>query len=264
MQKRGLKGLEKVTEFIKIVLASGQIADDKPLSLMLVAPVSSGKTTAVKQFIKNKKVLITTDSTAYGILKNYAQKLRENEIKHIIIPDLLTVFAKRKTTTDTFLLFVNNSSEDGIFPSKSYGLEIDKFINPFGWILCVTEDGYKQKYKQIKGIGMISRFFEIHYKYSLDQINEILENICNEKNIKLDYVKIPTKKKPVKIEGDYNIFKELQTYSKLLITDGESEVLRMQKKLQTFLKANAYLNGRKKVNKEDLEKLKDLIELIKR
>lgn len=263
MEKTNLKGLEKVTEFIKIVLASGNLADDKPLSLMLVAPVSSGKTTAVKQFIKNKKVLITTDSTAYGILKNYHQKLRNNELKHIIIPDLLTIFAKKKTTSDTFLLFVNNSSEDGIFPSKSYGLEIDKFISPFGWILCVTEDGYKSKFKQIKGIGMISRFFEIHYSYSLEQINEILENICHEKTLKLLDIKIPNKKNLVKIEGDYKIFKELQLYSRLLIKNGESEILRMQKKLQTFLKANALLNNRKKVTNEDLNKLKELIDLIK-
>lgn len=262
VNKHKLEGLEKITEFLKIIFASGYIADDKPLSLLLVAPVSSGKTTAIKQFQKNKSLLITTDSTAFGILAKYQEKLRNGDIKHIIIPDLLNALCRRKTTTETFLLFINATSEDGLFPSKSYNIETTEFIAPFGWVLCVTEDGYKSKQKYLKNIGFLSRFFKISHKYSSEMINKIMDNIIREEKFIMPEISIPERKKKIKIEGDIKIFEELRTFSQLLCKDGEAEILRMQRKFQTFLKANAYLRGAKKVNKEDLDKLKELLPLI--
>lgn len=260
--KRELQGLEKITEFLKVIFASGYIADDKPLSLLLVAPVSSGKTTAIKQFQKNKTVMITTDSTAFGILQKYAEKLRKGEIKHIILPDLLNALCRRKTTTETFLMFVNASSEDGIFPSKSYNVEISEFIQPFGWVLCVTEDGYKSKQKYLKSVGLLSRFFKVSHKYSADMISKILNDIIHEEKFLLPEITLKHRMKKVKIEGDVAIFKELETYSQLLCKQGDAEILRMQRKMQTFLKSCAYLREDKKVKKEDLEKLKGLLPLI--
>jgi len=257
-----LKGLEKITEFLKIIFASGNI-DDKPLSVILVAPVSSGKTTTIKQFKNNKNILITTDSTAWGILEKHQNKLKNKEIRHIIIPDLHSALARRKTTADQLILFINNTSEDGLFPSNTFGMNISEFIDPFGWVLCLTTDGFKRKYKFLKEIGFISRFFVIEYKYSLEQIQSILEDVIKEINNKPEDIKLKTNKKPQKIKGNAKIFRELETFSKLLCSESESEIIRMQKKLQVFLKSNAYLNNRKQVNKEDLEKLKELIGLIK-
>jgi len=260
-RQKKLKNLEKITEILKIVFASGNI-DDKPLSIMLIAPVGSGKTTAIKQFKNNKNILITTDSTAWGILKKYKKELKNGEIRHIIIPDLHTSLARRKTTADQLILFINNSSEDGLFPSKTYGIEIENFIEPFGWVLCLTTDGFKRKYKFFKEIGFINRFLIVEYEYSLNEINSILNEIIEETTLKIPEIKIRTKKRKIKIEGDKEIFKELIPYSKLLSRGNDSEILRTQRKLQIFLKANAYLNNRKKVTKEDLEKLKELIDLI--
>ena len=257
-----LNGLEKITEFLKIVLASGNI-DEKPLSVILIAPVSSGKTTTIKQFQKNKNVLITTDSTAWGLLQKYQEKLKNREIRHIIIPDLHSALARRKTTADQLILFINNTSEDGLYPSNTYGMNISEFINPFGWILCLTTDGFKRKYRFFKEIGFISRFFVIEYKYSLEQIEKILNNIVEEKNLNFEDIKLKQNKKITKIKGNSKIFQELIPFSKLLCKESDSEVLRMQKKFQVFLKANAYLNGRKEVNNFDLIKLKELIHLIK-
>jgi hypothetical protein len=257
-----LEGLEKITELLKIIFASGNI-DEKPLSCMLVAPVSSGKTISIKQFKKNKNILITTDSTAYGVLKNYQNMLKNSEIRHIIIPDLLNALARKKTTADQLILFINASSEDGLFPSHTYGMDINQFIDPFGWVLCITKDGYEKKEKFFKEIGFISRFLIVEYNYSQAQISKILENVINEINIEIPDIKLKGGRIRKHIEGNIEIFKELVYYSRLLCRESESEVIRMQKKLQTFLKSSAYLRGDNQVTKEDLDKLKDLINLIK-
>jgi len=151
-----LKGLEKITEFLKVVFASGNI-DEKPLSLILVAPVSSGKTTTIKQFQGNKSILITTDSTAWGILSKYQNKLVSNELKHIIIPDLHSALARRKTTADQLILFINNTSEDGLFPSMTYGMTINEFIKHNKLAIIDSSDCPIVKISNIKTLRRISK-----------------------------------------------------------------------------------------------------------
>ena len=263
IQKFHLTGLEEITEFIKIVLASGYLKNEKPLSLVLVAPISSGKTTAIKQFKKNPNVIISTDTTAWGILNKYQDKLRSGELRHIIIPDLLNVLARRETTVQTFLLFVNASSEDGIFPSKTYSIDVPSFIEPFGWILCLTNDAYDRKKANLQGMGFESRFLKVSYKYSLETIKKILNGIIEEEKFVIPEIKISNYKTKKLIKGNKKIFEELLTFSKLLCKNGDSEILRMQRKLQTFLKASAFLRKDNKVTLKDLDKLKRLITLIR-
>ena len=260
--KMHLNGLEKITEFIKIVLASGYLKNEKPLSLILIAPISSGKTTAINQFQKNPNVTISTDTTAWGILNKYQNKLKSGELRHIIIPDLLSVLARRETSVQTFLLFVNASCEDGIFPSKTYAIEVNEFIQPFGWILCLTEDAYKKKSANLKGMGFESRFLKVSYKYSLETIQRILKGIIEEEKFVIPEIKITNYKTKKLIKGNSKIFQELLVFSKLLCNNGDSEILRMQRKLQTFLKASAFLRKDNHVTTKDLDKLKDLIDMI--
>lgn len=260
---KNLYGLERLTEFIKIILASSYVDGEKPLSLMIVAPVSSGKTTAIKQFSKNPNISIMTDLTAYGVLAKSQDQLRTGKIRHIIIPDFLNALARKKTSVETLLMFINASSEDGLFPSKTFAFQITDYIEPFGWILCLTEDGFEKKKNLLTGIGFVSRFFIIKHKYSLETIQKILQNIINEDKFVIPEIKITDYKIKKKILGNNEIFKKLEPYSKVLCKDNPAEILRMQRKLQTFLKASALLRKDNKVNERDLKKLEDLIDLIK-
>lgn len=258
-----LKGLEKVTEFLRLAFASGNIEGEKPISALLVAPVSNGKTTAIKQFRNNKSILITTDTTAYGILEKYGSNLKSRELRHIVIPDLLNALVRRKSTVETFLLFINASSEDGIFPSKTFAYDVKDFIEPFGWILCVTKEAYERKKKFLESVGFLSRFFIINYQYNLATLQEILNNIINERNIEIPSVKVGLHKKKKKILGNKEIFEKLNVYAKLLSSEKDGSILRVQKKLQVLAKSNAYLRGDNKVTMEDLKKVEELLEVFK-
>lgn len=256
-----LYGLEKVTKFLQIIFNSGNITGEKPISVLIVAPVSNGKTTATKQFYSNEQLKVVTDGTAYGILKKYEKDLREKKIRYFIIPDLLNFLARRKTTTETFILFVNASSEDGINESITYAYEVKERIEPFGWVCCVTEEAYMRKKNLFDKIGLSSRFLKLHYKYSLDTINAIVQKIILEK--KQEIPKIKLQKKFRKIKGNKEVFEKAYTFSKLLCDGKEAETIRIQKNLQTFLKASAYTRNDDKVTNEDLKILEELIELIK-
>lgn len=262
VEKKDLRGLEKITEFIRVVIASGYLLKEKPLSMVLKAPVSSGKTTAIKQFRNNPNILITTDSTAYGILSKYQDKLRNGEITHIIIPDLLNMLVRKKSTVDTFLLFINSTSEDGLFPSKNFSIEVNSPIPPFGWVLCITEEAYKRKRENLKGMGFESRFLVVSHSYDMEMIKKIMEGIVQETVFVIPDIKLKHYKIKKEIQGNAKIFSELEIYSRLLCKTEGPEVLRMQRKLQTFLKASALLRGDNKVNEKDLQRLKEVISVL--
>jgi hypothetical protein len=258
-----LEGLEKITEFLRIALNSGFVDGEKPMSVLIVAPVSNGKTTVVKQFISNKNIVMTTDTTAYGMLEKYSKQLKNREIRHIIIPDLLNAVSRKKTTVDTFLLFINASSEDGIFPSKTFAYEVTDFIDPFGWVLCVTKEAYEYRKKFFKSVGFLSRFFILNYKYDISTINRILENIITEESLNIPSIKLQQRKKAKKIKGNSEVFRKLNVYAKLMSDEEDGSILRMQRKLQVFCKACAYTRGGDTVTNEDLKKVEELLELIK-
>lgn len=253
-------GLEKVTKFLEIVFNSGNLKGEKPLSVLIVAPVSNGKTTATKQFYSNPQIKVITDCTAYGILKNYETDLRDKKIRHIVIPDLLNPLSRKKTSVDSFIMFVNASSEDGIEESKTYAYEVKKPIAPFGWVACVTKKMYLKKKEQLERIGLSSRFLIVNYSYSIEVINKIIQNIIQEKNIKIPKIKL--KKQLKTILGNEEIFNRAYTFSKLICAN-EAESIRVQKNLQTFLKSSAYTRGDNKVNEKDLLILEEVVELIK-
>lgn len=262
--QKKLNGLEKITEFLQLVFASGNIDGEKPLSCVLVAPVSSGKTTAIKQFSqKNPQIIVTTDSTTYGIIAKHGQKLKNSEISHIVMPDFLNSLARKKVSVDNLLMFINASSEDGIFPSMTFQLNINDYIAPFGWVLCLTTDGYAKKKSHLVGIGFESRFFIVYHKYSLEMINQIMNDIITESRFVIPQLKIKYAKKKKVIDGNIEIFTKLRTYSELLCNNGREEILRTQRKLQTLCKSSAYLRGSDKVEETDLNKIEALLSLLK-
>lgn len=258
--KKEMIGLEDVTEFLEVIFNSGNIRNEKPLSTYIIAPVSNGKTTSTKQFYGNSQVKVITDATAYGILKKYENDLREKKIRHFVIPDLLNCLARRKTSVDTFILFVNSSSEDGLSESSTYAYELKSPIDAFGWVMCVTEEAYKKKKNQLDSIGQSSRFFMVHYKYSLETISKIIDKIVRDEKFAVPHKTL--KKKQRTIKGNIEIFEKAKTYARLLCNT-EAEAIRVQRNLQTFLKSCAFIRNSDKVQEEDLKKLERLIYLIK-
>lgn len=255
-------GLEKITEFLKITFNSGNLKNEKPLSVVLVAPISSGKTTLVKQFECNEQIKLLSDCTAWGILSLFQNDLRDKKIRFLIIPDMLNVMARRQSSVEQLLLFINASSEEGLAPSRTYAMHIDKFIPPFGWVLCIPDIAYEKKKKFLDMTGFSSRFFTVHYKYSQETIKNILENIVSEKQMSFPEIYVKHAEKPKLIKGDSKIFAQVRLITKN-ISGERTEDLRLQKNLQTFLKAAAYTRGDDHVTDKDLNKLLSLIDLIK-
>ena len=74
---------------VELVLKSGYIKNADPLSLIISAPVGSGKTEIINQYRNCQGVLYLSEATAYGIKSKYLETIKSGKIRHIIIGDLL-------------------------------------------------------------------------------------------------------------------------------------------------------------------------------
>lgn len=107
--------VEPIEKILKYVLASGRVKDEKPLSLIIIAPVECGKTSIIRKHrFKASNVFYTTDATAYGIIRdtNQLKDFASGKLTHIVIPDLLTCLGRKAETVTTFIHFMNALIEE--------------------------------------------------------------------------------------------------------------------------------------------------------
>ena len=81
-------GLEELETLIKIILFTGWIKDERPVSALIVAKPESGKTDLVRKAQRVKGVLYLTDATAWGIIDKHWDEIEKRIIRHIIFAEL--------------------------------------------------------------------------------------------------------------------------------------------------------------------------------
>ena len=118
--QRKLIDTETPENVVELVLKSGYIKNADPLSLIISAPVGSGKTEIISQYRNCQGVLYISEATAYGIKSQYLEDIESGKICHIIIDYLLAPLSKQKKTRDDFIAFFNSLIEEGIFSIHTY------------------------------------------------------------------------------------------------------------------------------------------------
>lgn len=257
-----LINLKDIENLLRAVLYSGYLANEKPISLILIADVESGKTELVKKYRFNKGIAYLTDATAWGITSQYKSQLENNELKHIIIPDLLTPFSKKDSSVKSFITFMNGLMEEGIFKIKTYATNIDKEINSVGLIGCLTKQEFNKKFRNMKDVGFLSRCLPVTFSYSKETVIKIFESIIQEDYINESEKNFNFPKEPVKIKLPVEIAREIANMTLIIAKETSIYGFRLQKSLQRLIKANALINNRKRVTQGDFEDIKKYINFI--
>lgn len=241
---------EDIQKIIELVYISGFLKKDKPLSLFLIAPPEQSKS----HFILEKTTRFShqaSDLSFMGLVKILTEK---KALKHIIIPDFLKITEKKQTTKNNLLTLLNSFLEEGIFEINLGNKEkIDLEGKQGGIITATTDYSFYQNRKNWGGIGFISRFIVVSYRYKQETIDEILRLINKEKST--------AKKKPIKLTYKMTDVQSSEEINSLLNEYNEGS-LRRQKNLIVLLKCIALRNHRDKTNKEDVEELKKLIPFL--
>lgn len=244
---------EEIKELIKTVLYSGYVADEKPLSVMFVGNIGTGKSEIINSFRKVDNLAFFTDVTYMGLIK----LLEENkEVRHIVIPDFLKITMKKKSTSENITSCFNAMMEEGIDKISMMGQSFDFKGKKCGLITATTKSSFEQKSKQWRSMGFLSRMLVISYDYSKDTVEEIFDyifkrNYLNDENkIRLN---MPIRNIPVQISK--SLSKKLRDVN----TD-----FRGQKQLQTLAMARTLMDNRKEfvVTDEDIKKVNSFKKFI--
>jgi hypothetical protein len=275
----------KVEKLVKYAVISGFLQREKeapPLSLMLVAPPESNKTTILKQFDGMKNVFYTVDISSKPLI-DFLKKAALEKYHHIIIPDFIKVVSHNRNTVSAVVTTMNAMMEEGIRSSIFYGQEIDLKNNvKCGIITSITPKLYKEQFKTWNDIGFLTRFLTVSYEYSEETRLEIMRLISGDGLAPLDEELSKIRKagkKSISINNDISngimlytdeLVKKLKTFyvtsyynnsPKKIFLDIQG--FRLLKQMRLLSMAIAFERGLDAVNYECLTELKDLIDYIR-
>jgi len=179
-----MKYTQDLEKIVALTLCSAYIVGDKPLSLLLLSDrPESGKTEIVQKFKGTPKVNFVTDVSGFGIKRDFAEKIRQEQVTHIIIPELLQPLMKGKSTATSFVATLQGLMEDGLmglhtgYSTAVYDDDAER-AKTVGFIGCMPRKMYEYVKQGWSNSGFLSRWVVVSYQYSREVIDEILTGIA--------------------------------------------------------------------------------------
>ena len=250
-KQKPLIKMDDLFKIVKLVLLTGNLIDEKPVSLLIIGKSGIGKTGLITCFEKDT-VACRTDLTYMGLINLIA---RNNRIKHLIIPDFIKITQKKRATSDNFVSLLNAGTEEGltefdIGPSHFDLREMTKEgpkEKHIGIITATTKASFGQHKKAWEGFGFVQRMLMVTYDYTDETIEEIMQSIN-----RLEYRLASTKekiiiKKNFLVNASNDLMKQFNEKLK-----GNFRGLRQ---LQTLAMANALDRGSKFVEQQDIDEI---------
>jgi len=259
---------------IKLTLQSAYIRNvAKPVNLLLIAKPESAKTSAMAHF-KIKGTYTTNNITQAVIVSKILPMIEREGLKHLIIPDFLNAIEKDYTTRKGFLNMIKSLIEEGITSLDTFNLRTHKIYEPpikCGLITGITtESFYGEEYDvqrrvwrggvryKWKRTGLLSRFVPFSYKYEFSKINRVFDFIASaDRELELSG-KESIKRSMVSVKGNEELFNRTRSLSQDIGKATGGYGFRMQLSLQALMKANAVLNKRGEVVREDVDMIERL------
>jgi hypothetical protein len=261
--------VDNIRKIVKLGIASSYLKDEETyLNILLVANPEAGKTSILLSFdfSKLKNVYTFTDMTKSSI-QTFIKKLNnpKEELKYVILPDLVSVFSHGKDTRRALVGLLNVAIEEGVREVSTYisGLvDIKSLKEPvkFGLATGVTKQVLLNMARYWRGIGFISRLLPVSYDYTKEQIEEIREYIASSKEIftKKEVLKL----KPKSVECDKDYVLHFEPYINKLSIAQMLYGFRYTRQFRIMLKANALLRGSDKVTDKDVEEVERLMKWV--
>lgn len=283
LKKTELIGVEAIQDLIELTIWSAYIKGEKTVSLMLVADPESGKTELMKKYRENQGIHVRRRFTAYGIIRDLTNGkislLFESPkiLGHTLVYDFANMFTFKANTVDSTIEFLDALTEDGLSPESAYwirGEKLEHYRNLKGGIIAgMNTFGFfassgKVKANLYKG-GWFSRNIVATFALSQRMASEISDSIARgeyrydqklRKQIKLD---LPKKRVQVNLREHYSqeirdiVSEVAEEYSEDL-KPHKLKGFRLQKSLNSLVKASALRDGRKTVEERDIDRIRYL------
>ena len=184
---------EDLEKIVALALCSAYVEGDKPLSLLLISDrPEAGKSEIVKRFSGTPNVEFASDVSGFGIRRDFVEKIKHGELKHIIIPEFLQPLMKGRVSAQSFTTTLQCLMEDGVmglhsgFMKASFASDT-KDARTVGFIGCLPRPLFTKqlRYEWLR-TGFLSRWLVVTYRYDDDAINGIIQSIEDGDYLKQD------------------------------------------------------------------------------
>lgn len=254
--------MEILDKMISLAIYSGYIKGEKPLSLIIVAKPESGKTESLMKFSKNKKIMILSDATAFGLRRDVVPAVRSGNLNHILIPDLLKPLNRGRDAVNDFVTLLNSLTEEGVGNIATYNelIEGNKELVTCGLLTSITNDAMNDKRRNWAKLGFLSRSIIISYAYSKESVEKILgylqEQTYTKENNSI-ILNLPNEKVDIMLG-----YERAKYISDKIVIPAKKEGLygfRATKQGNVMLKAHALMDNRNIVNDDDVKQIEKII-----
>ena len=259
-ERETLINVGPLKKMVECSLISPYIANEKPLSLLIVAKAESGKTSVMKMYRQNKGIAYVSDCTAYGLTRDILPKMTSGDVKTLIIPDLLTPLSKSTKTRQSFVAFLNNLIEEGVAKITTYANIWDKEVKA-NVITAVTNDALKDGRHEWAKMGFLSRFIIFSYSYSMSTIMEILHSY-SEHGLNIGKATFGLPVKEIDIELPKEIADRLDPIAMKIGEQFELYGIRAKINLRCPLKCLAHRNGKKIAGEAEFKEFMELADFM--
>lgn len=261
--------IQPLIDVVSLTLQTAFVTDSvdgyRPVSLLLIAKPESGKTTAIHRFATLPFVYYAEEITVKVLVDKVLRRAENKEIRFILIPDLLNCVKKQTYTREPLIQTLKSLVDEGVKNIETWHKQFSyKTFVKCGLITAITRSefyacqGRYSLYSDLKRYGFLSRMIPFSYEYPIDKLVKIFEYIMSGKAVDNSKVIIP-KIRQFKTERHYEpnieLFSKLQGISQKLASYMDAYGIRTQKNLQKLCYANALLNNRDYVTREDVERV---------
>ncbi len=163
--------LEAITEVIETCILSSFIAENVPVSIILVGPSGSAKSKILKRY--GDPFIHHSDSVSQQGLIEILQRDPKNEKKMLIIPDMNPTLSRKHSTASGAVAGLLTLTNDGSVRIDDARQDKECKHAPMGLITACTPEIYEKNAKHWFALGLRRRIIPIFYSYSTATENDL-------------------------------------------------------------------------------------------
>ena len=269
-------GTDNINKLIELVVFSGHIKGEQPVSVLVTAPVEAGKTEIVMKYSQVSGCVALTDVTAYGIMRDYGQSIITGRVRHLIIPDMIKPMSRGRDTVHSLIAFFNALIEEGVLristyaerigaPSDGISLESPQIPVRCGLIATMAKGILHDGRHHWSRMGFMSRMLPISYTYNVNTQLNIHRSIANRAYLSDTPIQLslPSEDVEVRLESTQagDIITLASGLASIITSSSNPERVygfRLQKHLQRLVMASALKNDRDTVSQADVDYVRSL------
>ena len=165
--------LEPIIEIVRAAIWTGKLADEKPISVMLIAEQESAKTECLKFFRGTPSLKYVSDITSRG-LAPYKHDIEAGRMRHLVILDLVRILSHGRGVSERTIQTLASIMEEGESEtSDAGGQSAWKNFPRIGALMAITPKFFISKRGKWRETGFLTRFIPVSFTYTEETVRLI-------------------------------------------------------------------------------------------